>query len=334
MTAMLKTGLEGPVLLTGASGFIGGRLRDALLDIGTDVVSLVRPESPPATRGRSVAADYGRPATVRDAIAAVRPRYVVHLAGATKGVTYADFQRGNVMPTRALLEAIVHTQTPLSRFVHVSSLTAYGPSNEGPPKREQDAREPVEHYGRSKLEAERTVESFSGRVPWTMLRPSGVYGPGEGDYFALFKAAHQRVNLFFGNEKKRMSVVYVDDVVRAIVDAARHENTVDRGYFLCDGVPTNWEDFQAHILRAVGRRALRVNLPSFLVPAAASVGELMSAVDKKPRLMNRQRVLMDAQVAWLCSHDAARADFGYIPQVQAGEGTARTYAWYREQRWL
>jgi nucleoside-diphosphate-sugar epimerase len=334
MNAVSTRPLRGKVVLTGASGFIGGRLREALLAGGADVLSLVRPDSPPAARGRSAAVRYDAPQSLRDVLARERPDYVFHVAGATKGVSYDDYWLGNVQPTQSLLGALLEVHPGLRRFVLVSSLTAYGPSNDGPPLRETDTPRPVEHYGKSKLEAERLLERCGDRLPWTIVRPGGVYGPADVDMFVLFRAAKLGVNLFYGNREKRASIVYVDDLVDALVRAALSERSVGKGYFICDGMPYTWGEVQEHIGRAVGRAGVNLNLPAFLVPVAAALGEAASALDKKPRLLNRQKALLDAQQAWLCSADAARSDFEFVPRMEIAEGTRRTYAWYREHGWL
>jgi nucleoside-diphosphate-sugar epimerase len=112
------------------------------------------------------------------------------------------------------------------------------------------------------------------------------------------------------------------------------ESTRGRGYFIGDGEVHTWGSMQAHIARAVGRPGWSVHLPSFLVPTAGFAGELLTAIDKKPRLLNRQKAIMDAQEAWLCSHDAATRDFAFRPSVGVAEGTRRAYSWYRDHRWL
>jgi nucleoside-diphosphate-sugar epimerase len=331
---VLSKPLPGKAILTGASGFIGSRLRDALLAAGTDVISLVRASSPPTSRGRSAAVDYADEASLREVFLRERPDYVFHLAGATKGVSAQDFYRGNVLPTKSLVRALKAAHPGLARFVFVSSLTAYGPSNEGPPLSERDAPRPVELYGKSKLEAEQVLEKEGGPIAWTILRPAGVYGPADVDSFVLFRSAQSGINLFYGNRAKRASMVYVDDLVDALVVAAQSERTRGKGYFICDGVSYTWQDIQGHIATAVGRRTFDLNLPAWTVQIASRAGELATAIDKKPRLLNRQKALMDAQRAWLCTHERAHADFGYVPRVEMADGTRRAYAWYRAEGWL
>jgi nucleoside-diphosphate-sugar epimerase len=328
----LEKPIRGKVLVTGTSGFIGSNLRDALLRVGADVISLLRPVSPPSKKGRSVGIAYEDLAGLTRLMAEEQPDYVFHVAGATKGVTVEDFRSANVVPTVNLARALRDAHPSVKRMLFVSSSTAWGPSNDGPPVRESDPPRPVEHYGRSKLEAERELAKVD--VPWTTIRPPTVYGPAEVDMFTLFKAAKNGVNLYFGNAHKRMSAVYVDDLLDAMVNAAQADNTVGKAYFVSDGVDYSWDQVQRQIVSTVGKRTLHVNLPSFVVGMAGLAGELLTAVDKKPRLLNRQKATMDAQSAWLCSNELARQDFAFTPKVLLAEGIQRAHAWYVENGWL
>lgn len=330
---MAATSLEGRVLLTGASGFIGRRLRDALLASGADVVTLRRAGSPASDATRSVEVDYSRVADLERVIAAEEPSYVLHVAGVTKGSSYEDFRRGNVMPTRNLLAALRREHPEVRRFVLVSSIASYGPSATTVPHREPNPPRPIEHYGESKLEAERVVEDESGGVPWTILRPCQVYGPGDVDHFILFQSAMLGWNVFYGNRSRVMSMLYVDDCVRGILKAAAHERSIDKGYFLASDDQVTWEELQAEVVRAVGRPVRTVDLPEPLMSVAAIGGELATQIDKKPRLLNLQKARMGAQQAWTCAADAARRDFGFTTEVDLHEGVRRTHEWYLANDW-
>jgi nucleoside-diphosphate-sugar epimerase len=331
---MLDRTIQGTVFVTGASGFIGGRLRDALLDAGAEVVALRRAGSPPPKRGRSAVVDYADLDALRRLVEKERPAFVFHVAGTTKGVAYDDFARANAMPTRHLVEALRDAHPQVRRFVHVSSLTSYGPSTGDAPHRESAPRRPIEFYGKSKLEAEQAIEAVGSAVPWTIVRPGGVYGPGDVDYFELFKSVERGVNVFFGNQERWFSALYVDDLVRAALVVAEHPAACGKGYFVSDGRPIKWREFQDLIVKASGRRVLTVDFPQVLVDLAAMGGELLTRLDGKPRLFNRQKALMGVQEAWTCHDDALRADTGFAPEVDAAEGVARTLAWYRAERWL
>lgn len=325
--------LEGKVLLTGASGFIGSRLRDRLLADGADVVAIRRAASPAPKRGRSVAVEYDDVDGLARVMADEKPDYVLHVAGVTKGVNYADFRGGNVMPTENLVRAARTSHPGLRRFVLVSSLAAYGPSSPTQPVAETDPKRPVEFYGRSKMEAESVLE-VDRTLPWTIIRPSGVYGPGDVDFFELYKSASRGVNAYFGNRDRPMSIVYVDDCIDAILAAAKSENTVHKGYFLTDGNVLTWGDYQNEVVRHAGRRVLNLHLPEFIVKVAAHAGEAATKVDGKPRLFNLQKATMSAQEAWTCHGHAAKSDFGFHGRVSMSEGVKRTFAWYRDNKWL
>lgn len=326
----VPAGAPKTAVITGASGFIGRRLRDQLLRQGWDVVAIRRPVSKAPKEGRSVVLEYADRAGLTALFQEERPALVLHVAGATKGVSREDFWGGNVTPTAQLVGALRDAQHQPERFLLVSSLAAYGPSGERP-LTESDPKNPIELYGESKREAEVVVEQ-SG-LPFTIIRPSGVYGPGDVDFLELFRWANRKLNVFPANRQQRVSVVYVDDLVDATLAAALHPNTIGRGYFICDGEPVSFEHFQRQIAVMLEKRAWELDVPGPLVDLAAFGGELLSKVDGKPRLFNRQKRKL-GKANFVCTHQAAKSDFGYTPKVPLAEGLLRTRDWYRQEGWL
>ncbi len=331
---MHNTSVSGRVLLTGASGFIGGRLRDALLATNVDVIAIRRPGSPPAKKGRSIEASYEDTAGIEKIIRSEKPDYVLHVAGATKGVSYEDFRLANVVPTQNLLDALSKEHPQVKRFVHISSLASYGPSSPTKPHSETSERRPIEFYGQSKLEAERVVENMGKAVPWTIVRPSGVFGPGDVDYLNLFREVERGRNVYFGNRQRWFSAIYVDDLVDAILLATAHEGAIGQGFFVCDNKPITWETFQESMVRVSGKRVRSLDLPEFLVSIAAFGGEFATMIDKQPRLFNRQKAKMGAAEAWLCKSDHVRKTLGWSSNVDLDEGLRRTFDWYRKEKWI
>lgn len=330
---MQTPSIAGKAIITGASGFIGSRLREVLLDQGVDVIAIRRSGSPEAKLGRSVQLSYDDTEGLAELMAFEKPDYVFHVAGVTKGVTLDDFRWGNVMPTRNLIAAVNKAHPEIKRFVSVSSLVCYGPSTPDTPLVESDPRRPIEYYGQSKLEAELVVQQQC-RVPWAIVRPSGVYGPRDVDYFELFKQVHRGVDVYFGNRDFVFSAVHVDDLVSALLVVATHDDAVGKGFFVCDGKPITWHQFQQQIVKASGRkRVLRFDVPRFVVDVAAVAGEWVTKIDKKPRLFNRQKAKMGAQSAWTCRSDALRA-LGWESVVSVESGVQQTYDWYREAGWM
>ncbi len=319
-------------VVTGASGFIGRWIRDAFLERGFDVLALRRPASPPASVGRSAEVTYEDVDGLGRLFERERPRYIVHVAGATKGVTYGDFERANVRPTASLLQAVKKSGAPLARFIHMSSLVSHGPSSVEQPHVEGAPPKPVEFYGRSKLEAEQVVTGSD--VPWTILRPGGVYGPGDVDYFNLFQSAARGLNVYFGNRKRVFSKIYISDMVDATIEAGLSPSAEDRAYFVCDRDPVSWERFQSTIAARAARPVRDIDLPGMFVDLAAFGGEVISTLDRRPRLFNRQKAIMGRQEAWTCDSEAITREVGFTPRVDLEEGVERSWAWYREQGWV
>ena len=331
---MLAKEISGKAIVTGASGFVGSALRDALLAASVDVIALRRPGSPPADRGRSAEIEYPDVESLALVFELEKPDFVFHVAGVMNGVRYDDFHRGNVVPTRNLVEALNRGSPQLRRFVYVSSLTSYGPSGRDAPICENAEPRPVEFYGQRKLEAEQAVQDAGDAIPWTILRPGGVYGPRDYQFLELFRLAAKGINPYYGNRKRQMSLVYIDDLVDAIIASALSPAAVRKGYFIADSRTVTWEELQELIVQGAGRKVWDVDLPGFCVSITGLFGEMKGRITGKPSLYNRQKVTMAVQDAWTCRCDAACADFGFQPRVSLEEGIRKTYQGYRANGWL
>lgn len=107
-----------------------------------------------------------------------------------------------------------------------------------------------------------------------------------------------------------------------------------RGYFISDGRTYTWGEIHGHIVNAVGKRAVSVSLPSFVVPLAARAAETLTRFDNKPRLLNRQKAVLGAQNAWVCTNEAAQQDLGFRTRTTMAAGMRATYRWYVDNGWL
>ncbi len=144
--------------------------------------------------------------------------------------------RINTEGTKHLVRALIALQMPIKRFVDISSLSVYGPVREHQPYeeiRESDTPQPNTAYGKSKLEAEHFLDTLHD-FPYVVLRPTGVYGPRERDYFMMAKSIRQHIDFAVGFQQQDLTFVYVLDVVQAIFLALERGKT-GRKYFLSDG---------------------------------------------------------------------------------------------------
>ena len=158
------------ILITGATGFIGGFIVDKALEQGMNVWVAVRPSSSRRyltdERINFIHLDFDDKAQMAGAMQGLRFDYVVHAAGVTKCINPADFYRVNTQGTKNLVEALLQTRMPLKRFVYVSSLSVFGNVREEYPHKDikdSDIPRPNTNYGRSKLESEKYLDEMTAK---------------------------------------------------------------------------------------------------------------------------------------------------------------------------
>ena len=297
--------------ITGGTGFVGRRLIDLALERGHDVQALTR--RPQETRagidwieGSLDDRDpLERLVTQSDA--------VIHVAGVINAPDAAGFERGNVDGTLAMLAAATAAGT--RRFVHVSSLAAREPK--------------LSQYGASKARAEDLVAG-SG-LDWVIVRPPGVYGPGDRETLELFKMA--KAGLILLPPRGRVSFVHVDDLAALLLNLAEREEPVKEVYEVDDGRPNGWthREFADALAKAVGSRAISIATPSLLLRTGAMLDKLVRRGKAK---LTPDRAAYFCHPEWVASsHKMPPADL-WRPQIATPAGLAATASWYRQQGWL
>ncbi|HLV26150.1 MAG TPA: NAD-dependent epimerase/dehydratase family protein [Gemmatimonadales bacterium] len=323
-------------LVTGASGFVGSHLVEALLDRGWEVRCLVRRTSDlrwlPRERVRLVYGDVGdESASGREALAAAvkGSESVFHLAAVTSAARDATYYRVNVDGTRRLAMA-VRESAPDAHIVLCSSLAAAGPPRPGHPATEKDSDNPQGAYGTSKLLAEKVLGDSGLRH--VVVRPPAVYGPRDVDILAAFRLASRGLAVRLAPEGQRLSFVHARDLASGLLLAAERE--ASGMYYLSDGQVHLWEDVMTGIGAAIGRVLRTVSLPTGILHVAARLDRTRALLlGRKPLLTpDRARELSGAD--WSCSDALARAELGYESRIPLLDGLFETAEWYRKVGWL
>lgn len=328
------------ILITGATGFIGGFIVDEALNRGMQVWVAVRPTSSRKyltdPRIQFLELNLGNKEQMKERMGNLKFDYVVHAAGATKCLHAEDFFRSNTDGTKNLVQALIELQMPLKRFVFVSSLSVYGPVAEEQPYREiclNDKPQPNTAYGRSKLAAEQYIESLSS-LPYVILQPTGVYGPRERDYFMMAKSIKSHTDFSVGYKPQDLTFVYVLDVVQAIFLALDCQKTGGK-YMLSDGEVYSSRTFSDLIHRELGKPwLLRIKAPIWLLRIITFCGEYIGRMTGKISALNNDKYNIMKQRNWRCDINPAINDLGYKPKYQLDEGVRLTIKWYKENGWL
>lgn len=328
------------ILITGASGFIGSFIAEEAVRRGFETWAAVRGSSSrkylqdPAIH--FIELDLGSEERLAAQLSGHDFDYVVHAAGVTKCLKKEDFFRVNTEGTKNLVKAIRRVKMPMKRFVYLSSLSVFGAIKEQQPYhdiREDDEPRPNTAYGRSKLEAERWLDSLED-FNYVVLRPTGVYGPRERDYFMMVKSISQHSDFAVGFQRQDITFVYVSDVVQAVFQTFDHGHS-GRKYFLSDGQVYQSTTFSNLIRRELGNPWwIRVKAPLWVLRAVTFCGEYVGRLTGKPTALNNDKYNILKQRNWRCDIQPAIDELGYKPKVQLDEGVRLTVKWYQEQHWI
>lgn len=329
------------ILITGASGFIGSFIVEEALKRGFETWAAIRRSSSRAflqdERIHFLELDFSSQEKLEEQLKDHAFDYVVHAAGATKCLHKEDFFRINLEGTQHLVNALLSLQMPLKRFVYISSLSIMGAIREQQPYeeiRESDEAQPNTAYGKSKLAAEEWLSSLTSQFPYIILRPTGVYGPRERDYFLQVKSIRNHVDFAVGFQRQDITFVYVTDVVQAIF-LALDKGEVGRKYFLSDGEVYQSSEFSNLVHQELGCPWwIRITAPIWLLRVITWCGDYLGRMTGKMSALNNDKFNILRQRNWRCDIEPARRELGYEPEVKLAEGVHRSIQWYKENKWL
>ena len=297
--------------ITGGTGFVGSRLLDSATAAGHQVRALARRPMPQRTNVEWVPGALEQPKALQELVSGTDA--VIHAAGVITGRTAADFERCNVDGTEAVIAAA--RAANVWRLVHVSSLAAREPA--------------LSLYGASKAKSEEVV-ARSG-LPFAIVRPPAVYGPGDRETLELFKMA--KLGLMLLPPNGRLSLIHVDDLVRLLLALA--EPGAPQGQVIepDDGRPSGWthKEFARALSEAVGRRGLAVSVPGALLRLGARADRLLRGAKAK---LTSDRANYFCHPNWVVDAALAPPADLWRPRIATPDGLAATAEWYRAQGWL
>lgn len=337
--------LKPKVLITGASGFIGGFLVDKALEKGYEVWAGIRRgsnlERLQDERIRFIDLNYSDPAVLKQQIISFTEKngmweYVIHNAGITKTLHKKDFFKVNAENTHHLIEALAASNKRPEKFLLMSSLSSYGTGDEKGfrPIRLDDPQRPNTIYGESKLAAENYVRQQT-YFPYVILRPTGVYGPGDRDYFMEIKSIRSGFDFTVGMTPQRITFIYVKDLARVAFLALENDAVLNKHYFVADGDIHTDASFARMIQDILGKKyVLRSRIPTGLVYIACQCSEAIGKLIKKPMTLNGDKYKILKQRNWICDITPLQNDLDFKPEYPLRKGLEETIESYRREGWL
>ncbi|MEM7669821.1 MAG: NAD-dependent epimerase/dehydratase family protein [Pseudomonadota bacterium] len=304
--------------VTGATGFLGGHVLRSLVGDGWRLRLLVR-RDPRLALGPDpvelVAGDLHDRDAVSELVAGADA--VIHIAGAIKARNRADFMSINRDGTREIAAAW-DAHAPDARFVLISSLAAREPS--------------LSHYAASKASAEDILHALApGRAH--VLRPTAIYGPGDRETLAVFKAARLPVHPLLGRRGSLITLVHAADVARAVLACA---TTAPAGtYEVTDAMHQGyaWGDVIGAACAAIGRTRRAFHLPTSVLRLVGMGGDLGASLSSRVSVTS-QKVNEILHPDWSSSLDAQINPCLWRPEYELSDGFSDAVTWYRNAGWL
>lgn len=323
-------------LVTGANGFVGSHVTEALLARGYRVRCMVRQTSNVSFIDELpveiVHADLQDSASLREACRGVD--VVCHCAALTRAATEEQFFRANTHGTILLAHACLAVNGDLRRFLYVSSQTAAGPSlSDDDYLDELSVPQPLTWYARSKREAERALSALANRLPVTVIRSAAVFGPRDRDFLTYFALVKHGLKLKLGRTERLISLIYVHDLANLISLSLESQAAEGQVYFGCGSV-SSYAEFSDMIALALGRNALRITLPEAVLGPMALWSRIQARVTGRVPLLNDQRIQDLKQMYWLCSSEKAHRELGWVALHDLESAVSATAAWYLREGWI
>jgi nucleoside-diphosphate-sugar epimerase len=319
-------------LVTGATGFLGGALAEALVQRGQEVRILARQTSNIARfKNLPVEIRYGSVEDRSSMIGLLDGVDVVYNSAglATDWAPWDRYYQANVQGPQHLLEA-AHQAGCVKRFVHISTTDVYGY-----PVEPVDETYPITDvglpYNRSKGLGEKALWRFAQDkgLPVTVIRPADIYGPRSLSIVVEIAALLlKRQMMLVAGGRTSAGLLYIDNAVEAILQAASSPRTIGQAYNLRDESNESWKRFVDALAAGLGAQRPWINLPSKLALALGRVCEVIYQ-----SLGIRSRPLVTRHAAYLLFRDQgycinkAQRDFGFRSTIGFDEGMKRTLTW-------
>lgn len=319
--------------ITGATGFIGSHLADALLSEEDNEVRCLVRSNEKWLKGKTYTKISGDLHDIPALMKGMEGADVVfHLAALVMAPNQETLNRTNVEATENLIRTA--RRCGVKKLVILSSLAAAGPSFNRP-LTEDDPLMPISMYGESKKKMEEMIHSIAQKDDIiTILRPPAVFGPREDQIYSFFKICARGVCPIVGNGVSNpISMIYVDDVVQGLLLGAKQSKKGVHTYFLSSEDIYTWNEIREAVSGALGKSLFPIYIKPGLVKGLGTMMESLGSLFGQYPVMNRDKS-KEMTHEWTCSVEKIKKELSFKQNVPLKEGISKTIAWYKKHNWI
>lgn len=332
------------ILIVGASGFIGGHLIEGCLQKNYTTIAGIRDNTNRSHLTNKqiyiTEFDYEDANILKKQLSKLKqengiPKYIIYNAGITKAVNFSDFEKINYLNLKRFIDTLIQTECIPDKFLYLSSLSVMGKGDElnYTPFKVSDTPNPDSEYGKSKLKAEEYIKG-TNNLPYIILRPTGVYGPNEKDYFLMMKSIKKGVNFQVGYKPQNLSFIYVKDLIDAIFLALESKKR-NRTYFVSDDKKYTDQEFTQILKELLNiNHTINIRCPIWLLKLVCSISDLASGIAGKASTINKDKFHILKQRNWSCDITPIKTELSFSPKYNLKEGLEECLKWYKNNNWI
>ncbi|MCP5382220.1 MAG: NAD(P)-dependent oxidoreductase [Kordiimonadaceae bacterium] len=307
------------IALTGATGFVGGHLLKDMLARGYHVSALTRRPQQQIDNVKWINADLGDQSALielcKDA------DIIINVAGLVKAMNKQDFLEANSVSVSNLLNAINPDCKP-KHFIQISSLAA---------------REPhLSDYAFSKFMGEEAIKNNSLSLNWTIIRPPGIYGPGDTETLKIFKMLKSGLAIFPANRNNRVSWIHVSDLVNSIISTFENNQFFNQILEIGDGQQGGYthEYFYNTAASIMQVSPIKITSPKFLLKSTGHLNSISGRIFGYPPMLSAKKVNEICHPDWVCNPLMEFPIDKNKIRYDLEEGLKQTLDWYKKNEYI
>lgn len=324
-------------LVIGGTGFIGRHIVNYLLSESFEVRVLIRRESNIGHMAvKRIEFKYGNISDINSLSEHTKDVDIVFSAFGILGQWAMPKNRYweiNTIAVKNLLKSCINHK--IKQFIHISSAGVLGPLKDGITGEELFPYNPSNVYEKTKCEAEKAILDYGEKygIPFTIIRPEFVYGPGDAHVLGLFKSIEAKRFVILGSGSSLLHPTYIDDLIHGIHLCTNNQNALGETFLITGDRPVTVKELAKTIAEELNVSLPKIKIPLFFANATANTIELLAKILRFEPLLTRSRVKFFTENRAF-SNKKARSKLGYVPKVEFREGVKRTIRWYRENNYL